>query len=169
MSDKNDNVIDVLDCQEEAPYLHLNANYLNQEMAEIFWNPCVEAFLRQIYYLDRESPTWEEEEILDEDMPFEIVANYLLMLKDSDKEWPGIYRALQVAVQVPYGENIGDLLEELPVIWENEKSKLFLSLMTDIIDSFLFYREKEAIKKVDREDRTLMSHSVPRLPDKILA
>jgi len=164
-----DKEIDVLDCLEEAPYLHITANYLNQEMADIFWNPTVESFLQEFYYLTRENPTWEEEEILDEDVPFDIVAKYVLMLKDSNEEWPGIYLALQEATQVPYGRYIGDLLDELPIIWEHQKSGLFLSVMTDIIDRVLFFRERNDIKRVPADDRAHMADVVPRLPDKMLA
>jgi hypothetical protein len=165
--------MDVFDrLEEEAPYLHTTANYLKQEMAEIFWNLCVESFLLKLYYQTRENPTWEEEEILGEDMPFETVAKYLLMLKDSNEEyeeWPGIYQALQEATQVPYGRNIGDLLGELPIIWEHRESCLVLSVMADIIDRILFYREKDVIESVPQDDRALMADAVERPPIKILA
>lgn len=164
-----DREIDVFDCKEEALYLHLNVNYLTQEMREIFWNPSVEHFLRKIYYMDRESPAWELEEILDEDLSFDTVANYLLMLKESDKEWHGIYYALQEATQVPYEHYIGDLLEELPILWEHYKTNLFLSVMADIIDRILFFREKDVIESVAQDDRALMADAVERPPSKILA
>jgi len=169
MPTRNDREIDIFDCMEEAPYLHLNVNYLTQEMREIFWNPSVENFLHELYYLDRDNPTWELEEILDEDLSFDTVAKYLLMLKESQEEWHGIYYALQVATQVPYGHNIGDLLEELRIIWEHPKSSLFLSVMADIIDRMLFFREKEVIKSVPEDDRALMADAVESMPNKLLA
>jgi len=160
--------LNILNCYQRAPFLHLNTHRIYKEMGEIFWNPCIEKLFLRLYVTTSQNPAWQEEEIPDDYPDFEGVVRIVLMLKTQRHERPHLYDLLQEAVQVPYEHNINDLFDEVEAIWEHDNAGTFLAIVADIIWTILYFKG-QASPLASRTDRSLMAEAMPELPEKILA
>lgn len=168
MARKNRRRLNILNCYEKAPFLHLNTQRIYKEMGEIFWNPCVETFFKHLYVSTSQNPAWQEDEIPDDFPDFEGVARAVLMLKTQRHEKPHLYDLLQEAVQVPYERNINDLFDEVEAIWEHDNAGTFLAVVADIIWMIIDFKGL-AGPQASKADRALMEEIMPKLPEKIIA
>jgi hypothetical protein len=168
MTNKNRRKLNILDCYEKAPFLHLNTHRIYKEMGEIYWNLSVETLFIRLYVSTSQNPAWQEVDIADDYPDFEAVTRIILMLKTQRHEKPHLYDLLQEAVQVPYERNINDLFDEIEAIWEHGKAGTFLAIVADIIWTIIYFKGQASPGANSAED-SLMAEAMPKPPDKILA
>lgn len=138
----NDTIVLSKVTKQVAPFLYIYAKYLHRQMPEIFFNPVVDEFLVRLHNAYQDNAAWYEEEMCDNGVGIETVGRILIMIRDDGLN-PWMYPLLQEAVQAPYEANISDLLAELPSVWGNERSRLFLRAVAEIMDMLLYYRQKK--------------------------